>query len=113
MSRADRLERLDGQRLVAETEFIGLLIAALRETAAGSWGLFGHNSDKFARKLWDPRVTELIDLGGQIDAMRATLGLEPFGLFAELLASRGPVASNAPGEPKQAKSWLMKLGEDL
>ena len=89
-----------------------MLIAALRETAAGSWGLFGHNSDKFARKLWDPKVTELTDLGEAIDAMRATLGLEPYALFAEFLASRGPVASNAPGEPKQARSWLMKLDAD-
>jgi len=113
MSRADRLERLDGQRLDAEAEFSALLIAALRETAAGSWGLFGHNSDKFARKAWDPRVSELTELGEQIDAMRATLGLEPYALFAEFLASRGPVASNAPGEPKQAKSWLTRLGEDL
>ncbi|MFM5895378.1 MAG: hypothetical protein ACKOQM_13220 [Novosphingobium sp.] len=112
MSRADRLERLDGQRVDAEIEFAALLIAALRETAQGSWGLFGHNSDKFARKVWDPKVTELTDLGEQIDAMRATLGLEPYALFAEFLASRGPVASNAPGEPKQAKSWLTRLGEE-
>lgn len=112
MSRADRLERLDGQRLDAEAEFTGLLIAALRETAQGSWGLFGHNSDKFARKVWDSKVTELTELGDQIDAMRATLGLEPFALFDEFQASRGPVASNAPGEPKQAKSWLTELGVD-
>lgn len=112
MSRADRLERLDGQRLDAEAEFTGLLIAALRETAQGSWGLFGHNSDKFARKVWDSKVTELTELGEQIDAMRATLGLEPFALFDEFQASRGPVASNAPGEPKQAKSWLSELGVD-
>jgi hypothetical protein len=112
VSRADRLERLDGQRVDAETEFTGLLIAALRDTAAGSWGLFGHNSDKFTQKIWGPRVSELTDLGEQIDAMRATLGLEPYALFAEFLASRGPVASNAPGEPKQAKSWLTRLGEE-
>ncbi len=112
MSRVDRLERLDGQRLDAEAEFTGLLIAALRETAQGSWGLFGHNSDKFARKVWDSKVTELTELGEQIDAMRATLGLEPFALFDEFQASRGPVASNAPGEPKQAKSWLSELGVD-
>jgi hypothetical protein len=110
VSRADRLERLDGQRLASETEFADLLIAALRETALGSWGLFGHNSDKFSRKLWDSRVNELTELGQQIETMRATLGLAQFALFAEFLASRGPVASNAPGEPKQAKAWLARLG---
>ena len=112
MSRADRLERLDGQRLASETEFAELLIAALRETANGSWGLFAHNSDKFARRLWDKPVNELTELGEQVDSMRKTLGLEPFALFADFLASRGPVASNAPGEPKQAKAWLEKLGLD-
>ena len=110
MSRADRLERLDSQRLAHEAEFADLLIAALRETAGGSWGLFGHNSDKFTRKLWDTRVAELIELGEQIDEMRAALGLQPFALLAEFQASRGPVPSNAPGEPKQAKAWLERLG---
>ena len=55
-------------------------------------------------------MAELIELGEQIDAMRAALGLEPFALLAEFQASRGPVPSNAPGEPKQAKAWLERLG---
>ncbi len=112
MSRADRLERLDAQRLASEIEFADLLITALRETAKGSWGLFGHNSDKWTRKLWEPQVSELVERGEHIDVQRTALGLEPFALFAEFLASRGPVASNAPGEPKQAKAWLVKLGVD-
>ena len=110
MSRADRLERLDSQRLAHEAEFANLLITALREVADGSWGLFAHKPDKFTRKQWDPRVAELIELGEQIDEMRAALGLQPFALLAEFQASRGPVPSNAPGEPKQAKAWLERLG---
>lgn len=113
MSRADRLERLDAQRLADEAQFTEMLVAALRDAARGSWGLFAHKPDKFTRKQWDPRVAELIELGEQIAAMRATLGLEPFALVAEFLASRGPVASNAPGEPKQAKAWLESLGVGL
>ncbi len=110
MSRADRLERLDNQRLGDELQFEELLVAALRDAARGSAGLFGHKPDKFTRKAWDPRITELTELGEQIDDMRATLGLEPFALFAEFLASRGPVAATAPGEPRQAKAWLERLG---
>ena len=110
MSRADRLERLDGQRLADELLFEELLVTALRDTAQGAAGLFGHKPDKFTRKAWDPRIAELTNLGAEIDQMRATLGIEPWPLFAEFLASRGPVASTAPGEPKQAKAWLERLG---
>ena len=110
MSKADRLERLDAQRLDDEARFSELLLAALRDAARGSWGLFAHKPDKFTRKQWDPRVAELIELGEQINAERAALGLEPFALLAEFQGSRGPVPSNAPGEPKQAKAWLERLG---
>ena len=113
MSKADRLERLDAQRLDDEAQFAELLLAALRDAARGSWGLFAHKPDKFTRKQWDLRVAELIEVGEQIDAMRATLGLEPFALLGEFLASRGPVPSTAPGEPKQAKAWLDRLGASL
>ena len=113
MSKADRLERLDAQRLEDEAQFADLLLAALRDAARGSWGLFEHKPDRFTRKQWDPRVAELTELGEQIDAMRSTLGLEPFAQFAEFLASRGPVDSTAPGEPKQAKAWLERLGASL
>ncbi|MFM5954528.1 MAG: hypothetical protein ACKOPE_09545 [Novosphingobium sp.] len=112
MSRADRLERLDAQRLDLEAGFERLLVDALRRAAKGSWGLFAHTSDKWSRKTWEPTVTELGELGDQIDQMRASLSLDPFPLYAEFLASRGPVASNAPGEPKQAKAWLERLGID-
>ena len=113
MSKADRLERLDAQRLEDESQFTDLLLAALRDAACGSWGLFEHKPDRFTRKQWDPRVAELTELGEQIDAMRSTLGLEPFALFADFLASRGPVPSTAQGEPKQAKAWLARLGASL
>ena len=113
MSRADRLERLDNQRLGDELQFEELLVAALRDAARGSAGLFGHKPDKFTRKAWGPRIAELTELGEQIDNKRATLGLEPFALFTEFLAARGPVPSTAPGEPKQAKAWIERLSLGL
>lgn len=112
MSRADRLERLDARRLELEAEYEQVLLDALRRVAAGSWGLFGHTKDRAARAKWEPVVTDLCDRGEEIDQMRKSLGLEPFALHEEFEASRGPVASTAPGEPKQAKAWLERLGKD-
>ena len=110
MSRADRLERLEGRREELEAEYRLALIDALRKTAAGSWGLFGHNKDRWTREKWAPVVTDLCDRGEEIDRIRNQLGLPPFALHEEFEASRGPVRSNAPGEPKQAKAWLERLG---
>lgn len=113
MSRADRLERLDTRRLELEAEYEAVLLDALHRVAAGSWGLFGHNKDRAAHAKWQPTVTDLCDRGEEIDQLRTSLGLEPFALHEEFEASRGPVASNAPGEPKQARAWLERLGKDL
>ena len=113
MARATRLESLDVRRLTLEVEYERLLIEALRQTGAGSWGLFDHNQSKWDRKTWGPTVKELQDIGNEIDQTRERLGLEEFVLHQEFEAARGPVASNAPGEPKQAKAWLERLGISL
>ncbi|MGB3846269.1 MAG: hypothetical protein WA940_10405 [Sphingopyxis sp.] len=113
MSRADRLARLDGRREELEAEYRLVLIEALRKVAAGSWGLFGHNQDRWTREKWAPAVTDLCDRGQEINRMRDQLDLQPFALHEAFEASRGPVPSNAPGEPKQAKAWLEQLGEDI
>ena len=113
MSRADRLERLDTRRVELEAGYRDVLLDALRQTAAGSWGLFGHTQDRAMRAKWSPVVTDLCDRGEEIDQLRDKLGLAPFALHSDFEASRGPVASNAPGEPKQAKAWLKRLGEDV
>jgi len=109
MARADRLERLDTRRGELEAEYRDALIAALKRSAAGAWGLFGHNQDKWSRAAFAPTVATLHDLGQTIDAMREQLAMEPFALHQEFLASRGPVPSSAVGEPKQARAWLDRL----
>lgn len=111
MSRADRLERIDKRRGELEAEYRAALLNALRKTAAGSWGLFGHTPDRAMRAKWAPIVSNLCDRGKEIDQLRDSLGLEPFALHADFEASRGPVPPTAPGEPKQAKMWLARLGE--
>ncbi|UUL82161.1 hypothetical protein [Sphingomonas qomolangmaensis] len=109
MAKADRLARLDARRQELESEYTAALIAALRTTAAGKWGLFDHQSDRHARAAVAPVVEDLTDLADAIESARDQLGLEPFDLHRQFLASRGPVASQAVGEPKQAQAWLARL----
>lgn len=110
MARADRLERLEVRRVELESEYTAALVAALQKTAAGTWGLFDHQQDRSARAKAAPILSELADLAETIDAAREQLLMEPFALHQEFLASRGKVASNAVGEPKQARAWLDRLG---
>ncbi|HUD93526.1 hypothetical protein [Sphingobium sp.] len=109
MAKADRLERLDSRREELEGEYRGALIAALRVTAGGRWGLFGHQKDKAAIARTAPTIAALTELADEIDAMRDTLGLEPFRLHRDFMAARGPAAADAVGEPKQALAWLDRM----
>lgn len=109
MAKADRLARLDERRLDLEGEYHAALVAALRATAAGQWGLFDHKPDKAARKAVAPVIAHLADLGEQIDAARETLGLPAYELQQRFLAARGPAPAHAVGEPKQAQAWLAQL----
>lgn len=109
MAKADRLARLDDRRHELEAEYTEGLIKALRTTASGKWGLFDHQSDRHARAAIAPVIAALTDLADAINSARDQLGLEPFDLHREFLASRGPVASQAVGEPKQAQAWLARL----
>lgn len=110
MARADRLERLETRRVELEADYTAALVAALQTTASGVWGLFGYQQDRATRARAEPILAELADLAETIDAAREQLLMEPFALHREFLASRGKVASNAVGEPKQARAWLDRLG---
>ena len=111
MARADRLERLDADRVHAEADYLAALIEALRVTAAGQWGLFGHKEWQGRSAYQEPAaLAELNELAAQIDDMRERLFLEPFALHQEFLAARGRRASSSEvGEPKQARAWLERL----
>jgi hypothetical protein len=112
MAKADRLERLDVRRAELEADYRDALIAALRVTAGGRWGLFGHNDDRWARVHAQPALDRLDELAGDIDRLRDQLSLDAFALHRDFLAARGKPAADAVGEPKQARAWLEQLGAD-
>jgi hypothetical protein len=109
MAKADRLARLDLRRSELEAEYTAVLIEALRTTAAGKWGLFDHKGDRQVRVAVAPTLDHLNEIGQAIDHARAQLGMAPFELQQEFLASRGPVNSHAVGEPRQAQAWLDRI----
>jgi hypothetical protein len=100
MSKTDALAgRIDQ----LEAEYRSKLVEALRECAAGRWGLFGHNEHISPRAKVPDVAEELSDLGRIIDATRERVGLGPFPLHEQFRTSRGAVSANSIGEPKQAK----------
>jgi hypothetical protein len=112
MAKIDRFERLDIRRLELEVEYREALLDALRVAAAGKWGLFDHKGDRASRTAIAPVVANLTEIGEEIDEAREQLMMPPFALHQEFLASRGPVSSQAVGEPRQAQAWLDRLARD-
>ncbi len=113
MAKADRLARLDDQRIQLEAEYRELLITALKKAAAGTWGLFDQQQDRAARAATAPTLEALCDIAALIDKARDQLGLGEYELEKEFLASRGPVKADAVGEPKRARAWLSRLEEPV
>jgi hypothetical protein len=113
MAKADRLDRLDARRAELEAEYTAALVAALRTTAAGKWGLFDHNDDRWTRAAVASVVDNLSEVGDAIDGARDHLGMPPYELHQQFVASRGPVGPQAVGEPKQAQAWLNRLAETM
>jgi hypothetical protein len=115
VSRAARRQKLEAQLRSLEEQFSSDLVAALRECAAGTWGLFGQN-DALAvempllRSAYMKTAEALIHDGEEIEELRRELGFNeafnPYKRFVEFRKMRG---SNVPGEPKLAVQFLMEL----
>jgi hypothetical protein len=93
-----------------EEQFSTDLVAALRECAAGTWGLFGQND--LVTEWSRPKIVDkLIEDGEEIEDLRRELGFtEPFQPFKRFLEFRQMRGSNAPGESKLAIQFLKELG---
>jgi hypothetical protein len=113
MAKADRLNRLDERRMELEVDYTEALLAALRTTASGKWGLFDHQADRRTREKIAPIIENLAEIGDTIDRLREQLLMSPFELQREFLRSRGPVNADAVGEPKQAQAWLDRLASSV
>ena len=107
MSRSSRQSKSECRLAQLETEFVEKLVTALRECAAGRWGVFGQNDRVFSVRSSGP---ELVALGEKIRELRAELGrlevFEPYQRFLHYRAMRGP---NIPGEPKLATLLLQEI----
>jgi hypothetical protein len=119
MSRATRRQKLEAKLKQLESDFLDLLLDALKKCASGEWGLFGQNdaaleqySPRLQAQLSSGVAETLLQLGDEITAARASLGIqEPFKPFATYLAYRQRRAPNEPGEPKLASELLVELGQ--
>src|ERR1017187_6541542 len=116
MSRVSKREKAETQLRILEEQFSNDLIVALRECAAGKWGIFGQNdhlaSDSpLLASAYTATGEKLIEQGKEITEMRHELGYaEPFFLFERYRHYREMRSANLPGEPKLAAQFLAELG---
>jgi hypothetical protein len=105
-----RSARLEAEIAGLESEFRTKLVAALRNCAAGQWGLFGQNAHLL--KVHSPEAEELLEIGSSIEHLRRKAGMsEPFPLFESFLSKRGRKGENVLGESRLAMEWLKELVE--
>lgn len=65
-----------------------------------------------ARRLSDPSVEELLDLGTRIERLRLKRGVaDRFALHERLMRMRASHDTNTLGEQKLAQRWLDELPE--
>ena len=105
-----KIEHLTSQVNELEGEYRAILRKALTDCANGRWGLFGHN-EHLDGSATPSQVGELRKLAQTINQLRLRIGQGQFPLHEEFEAARGPADANAPGEPKQAQAWLLRLSK--
>lgn len=106
--------RFEARLDALENQYRQLLLTALRECAAGRWGLFGHNdaaikdlAQAARKRLQNPAAVELLKLGSQIEQDRRKLGYpDAFALHERFVRLRSSRSADTLGEPKLARQWL-------
>jgi hypothetical protein len=117
MSRQARHRKRESDLEALESRFRDALIFALRQTAAGQWGLFGRNDAALdshfgnaADRYKSPEAADLLRLGEEIQQLRHELGfIEPNQLYERFLSYRRKRSSNDPGEPRLAREFLEEI----
>jgi hypothetical protein len=118
MSRSARRQRQEAQLRSLEEQFPNNLVAALRQCAAGKWGMFVQNDTVIAtegknlrERLKSTVSDELLEAGKEIERLRRELGdTDPLHPFRRYLEYRKRRSGNSPGEPKLAMQFLEELG---
>jgi hypothetical protein len=100
-----------------ELDFKHALIEALEQCCSGVWGLFGQSDNAIANlprrlreRLASGDAAKLLELGDEIERLRAELGMPPHELYQRFLEYRRRRDANAPGEPKLARQMLDEIG---
>jgi hypothetical protein len=118
MSRSARRQKQELTLRTLEEQFSRNLAAALRDCAAGVWGMFGRNDTVIEkhplREMLKSKAAErLLEEGETVERLRQELGFtEPFQPFKRFLEYRQMQGSNTPGEPKLAAPFLTELGAE-
>ena len=110
----NKRSRIQQRRLdELEADFQRLLLPALKQSAAGRWGLFGQNESlESAMYLrWD-QADHLKQSAKQIHALREEFG-QPNPLVERFLYYSSLRGANVPGEPRLAKSLLEEIASGL
>jgi len=108
-----RRDRAEARLAALEAEYRSTLIQALKDCAAGRWGLLCEPSGPSARQIerCQPVVVQDLEaLARAVAEARSRLGYaEPFALHARLLRERASKDQNQLGEPARALLWLSRL----
>lgn len=115
MASAQRIDKLEREREALEGEYRDTLVAALRECAGGSWGLFERNKGTLPptmeARFERPLVRRVDELAAEVTASRQGLGYtEPHPLIKQLDTYRRQRGSNQLGEQRLAMQFLQDLG---
>lgn len=117
MSRASRRAGIELTLAGLEADFRRTLVDALNRCSAGEWGLFGQNETAIAalprgarERLASSDAANLLELGDEIERLRAALDLPPYAAFQRFLEYRRRRDANPPGEPKLARQLLEEIG---
>jgi len=108
-----RRDRAEARLAALEAAYLDLLVSALKDCAAGAWGLLSEPAGPSSREMQRHQPAAVADLEALARAIadaRDQLGYaEPFEPHVRLVLERTTRDQNQPGEPARALLWLSRL----